>query len=288
MGRSAPLRIGIVGIAGRMGREIVSLATDDPTVIISGGTVRPTSRHQDPSPGFPDAAPRHPHSADEQDEGSPGEAAPEFPAIDGIPIHNDLAHLLPRVDVLIDFSTPESSVSTARQAVAAGVPIVIGTTGLDPEQMDVLRDASHHIPVYYARNTAHGLNALQRVLPIITRALSSYDIEIVEMHHRHKKDAPSGTAVALAEAIIAGLGSGVDHPLVYGREGYAPRQTGDIGIHSIRGGGNTGEHTIIFASDQEEIRISHRALSRGAFAAGAIRAAHDLVGKTPGWYGPQA
>ncbi|MGI8483377.1 MAG: 4-hydroxy-tetrahydrodipicolinate reductase [Thermomicrobiales bacterium] len=286
MERSIPVRIGIIGIAGRMGRELVALATSDPSVTVAGGTVRPTSRH--PGPSHHSEAPLcHPRSADEQSEGSPGEAVNQPLAIDGVPVYTGLTDLLPLVDVLIDFSTPESSVATARHAAKTGIPIVIGTTGLTPEQLDVLREASSRIPVYYARNTAHGVNALQQILPIVARALAGYDIEIVEMHHRHKKDAPSGTALALAEAITAGLEtSGPRHIYIYGREGYAPRQTGEIGFHSIRGGGNTGEHTIIFASDQEEIRISHRALSRGAFAAGAIRAAIDLVGKAPSWYGP--
>ena len=252
MARSISIRIGIVGIGGRMGRELVALSTSDPSVTLVGGTARSTS-------GMPS---------------------------DGVPVFTDLTDLLPQVDVLIDFSTPESSVATARQAANAGIPVVIGTTGLTPEQLDILHQASSRIPVYYARNTAHGVNALQQVLPIIARALSGYDIEIVEMHHWHKKDAPSGTALALAEAITAGLEIS-DPQHIYGREGYSPRQTGEIGFHSIRGGGNTGEHTIIFASDQEEIRISHRALSRSAFAAGAIRAAIDLAGKSPGWYGPQ-
>lgn len=251
MARSIPVRIGIVGIAGRMGRELVVLATSDPSVTVVGGTVRPAS-------GMSSA---------------------------GVPIYTDLTDLLPQADVLIDFSTPESSVATTQHAAEAGIPIVVGTTGFTSEQLDVLREVSSRIPVYYARNTAHGVNALQQLLPIVARALAGYDIEIVEMHHRHKKDAPSGTALALAEAIVAGLET-TDPQHIYGREGYSPRQTGEIGFHSIRGGGNTGEHTIIFASDQEEIRISHRALSRSAFAAGAIRAAIDLVGKAPGWYGP--
>lgn len=251
MARSIPVRIGIVGIAGRMGRELVALATSDPSVTVVGGTVRPAS-------GMSSA---------------------------GVPIYTDLTDLLPQADVLIDFSTPESSVATTQHAAEAGIPIVVGTTGFTSEQLDVLREVSSRIPVYYARNTAHGVNALQQLLPIVARALAGYDIEIVEMHHRHKKDAPSGTALALAEAIVAGLET-TDPQHIYGREGYSPRQTGEIGFHSIRGGGNTGEHTIIFASDQEEIRISHRALSRSAFAAGAIRAAIDLVGKAPGWYGP--
>lgn len=273
MARSIPVRIGIVGIAGRMGRELVALATSDPAVTVVGGTVRPTTCM--PSTKFV-------ISSDVEKSLLKGTSS-----INGIPVFTNLTDLLPDVDVLIDFSTPESSVATARHAAGAGIPIVVGTTGLTSEQLDVLREASSRIPVYYARNTAHGVNALQQLLPLIARALTGYDIEIVEMHHQHKKDAPSGTALALAEAITAGLETSEPQHM-YGREGYAPRQTGEIGFHSIRGGGNTGEHTVIFASDQEEIRISHRALSRGAFAAGAIRAASDLVGKAPGWYGPAA
>jgi len=253
--RTQPIRIGIVGIAGRMGREIVALATGNPEVTIAGGTVRPGS---------------------------------DQTSIGDIPVFSDLRDLLPRVDVLIDFSTPESSVVAVGAAAQAGTPIVIGTTGLSPAQMNDLRSAATRIPVHYARNTAHGVNALLRLLPQIAAALAGYDIEIIEAHHRHKKDAPSGTAIAIAEAIASGLGTGDQQPYVHGRSGYAPRQQGEIGIHAVRGGGNTGEHTIIFASDQEEIRVSHRAFNRSAFAAGAIRAARDLVGQPAGWYGPTA
>ena len=249
----APIRIGIVGITGRMGREIVALAADDPDVTVVGGVA------------------------------GPGNPARE---VDGVPVLGALADLLAGVDVVIDFSTPEGSVASASAAAEAGVPIVIGTTGLDAGQMEVLRAASSRTAVWYARNTAHGVNALLRLLPGIAAALSGYDIEIVEMHHRHKKDAPSGTALALGEAVASGL---PEEPTraVLGRDGHAPRQGGEIGFHSLRGGGNTGEHTIVFASEVEEIRISHRALNRGAFAAGAIRAAKALAGREPGWCSPQ-
>lgn len=253
--RTHPIRIGIVGIVGRMGREIVALAAGNPEVVIAGGTVRPGS---------------------------------DLRSVGDIPVYTNLVDLLPQVDVLIDFSTPESSVVAAGIAAQAGTPIVIGTTGLSPAQMDALHAAATHIPVYYARNTAHGVNALLRLLPQIAEALAGYDIEIIEAHHRHKKDAPSGTAIALAEAIASGLGTGDQQPYIHGRSGYAPRQPGEIGIHAVRGGGNTGEHTIIFASDQEEIRVSHRAFNRSAFAAGALGAASDLVGQPAGWYGPSA
>ena len=253
--RRHPIRIGIVGIAGRMGREIVALATGDPAIVVAGGTVRPGS---------------------------------DLTSVGDTPVFTDLRELLPQIDVLIDFSTPDSSVGAAEAAAQAGTPVVIGTTGLSPAQMDALRTDATRIPVYYARNTAHGVNALLRLLPQIAEALAGYDIEIIEAHHRHKKDAPSGTAIAIAEAIASGLGTGDQQPYVHGRSGYAPRQQGEIGIHAVRGGGNTGEHTIIFASDQEEIRVSHRAFNRSAFAAGAIRAARDLVGQPAGWYGPTA
>ncbi|MGC4193137.1 MAG: 4-hydroxy-tetrahydrodipicolinate reductase [Thermomicrobiales bacterium] len=250
---SGPVRIGIVGITGRMGREIVAHAANDPEVVVVGGIARSGSAVAD---------------------------------VAGVPVVASLADLLAQVDVVIDFSTPAGSVAAVSAAAEAGIPIVVGTTGLDARQMEAIRAASARTAVFYARNTAHGVNALLGLLPQIAAALAGYDIEIVEMHHRHKKDAPSGTALALGEAIAAGLPEPPART-VRGRDGFSPRQAGEIGYHSLRGGGNTGEHTIVFASEGEEIRISHRALNRGAFAAGAIRAAKDLVGEEAGWYGPQ-
>jgi 4-hydroxy-tetrahydrodipicolinate reductase len=199
----------------------------------------------------------------------------------------DLPDIAAACDVLIDFSTPAASSAALPVAVAARRPLVTGTTGLDAAQVAALRDAATTIPVWYARNMSTGVSLLQRILPEITRALAGYDIELVEAHHRHKVDAPSGTALMLAEAILSGLGERETHPFVHGREGHAPRQPGEIGIHAIRGGGNTGEHTVVFASDEEEVRISHRAYSRSVFAAGAIRAARVIYGQPPGWYGPE-
>lgn len=255
-----PLRLGIVGIAGRMGREIVAAAANDPGVRVIGGSVRPGGAV------LPEGAPP------------------------GIATHTALADLLPLVDVVIDFSTPASSVETARLAATMEIPVVIGTTGLDPEQMTSVRAMSARIPVLYAPNMSTGIGALLRILPEIARTLDGYDIELIEAHHRHKIDAPSGTALALAEAILASGAQRADperaHPFVHGREGRSPRQPGEIGMHAVRGGGNSGEHEVIFASETEEIRVSHRAYNRGAFAAGAIRAAKQIVGQPPGWYGP--
>jgi len=240
---AAPLRLGLVGINGRMGREIAALAATDPSVLVTGGIGR--------------------------------ENAEEW------------ASLVEGCDVLVDFSTPESSAAAANAAAGAGRPLVTGTTGLDAAQLAALREAAERVPVWYARNMSTGVTLLQRLLPEIARALAGYDIEVIEAHHRHKADAPSGTALMLAEAILAGLGEDVEHPFVHGRVGQAPRQPGEIGVHAIRGGGNAGEHTLLFASDEEEIRLSHRAYSRRAFAAGAIRAAKAINGQPPGWYGPE-
>ncbi|HVL23266.1 MAG TPA: 4-hydroxy-tetrahydrodipicolinate reductase [Thermomicrobiales bacterium] len=238
-----PLRIGLIGHTGRMGREIALAAEGQEDVAIIGGV------------GSGDGA-------------------------------ETLRALARDADVLIDFSRPEGTMRAVPVAVAAGTPLVIGTTGLTDDQTGALRETASTIPVWYARNMSHGIGVLQQMLPRIAAALADYDIELVEAHHRHKVDAPSGTALALAEAILRGL-EGEVHPLVYGREGHAPRQPGEIGIHAIRGGGNPGEHQVIFASDDEEIRISHRAFHRRVFASGALRAARRLVTLPPGWYAPE-
>jgi 4-hydroxy-tetrahydrodipicolinate reductase len=196
-----------------------------------------------------------------------------------------LGALVRAADVLIDFSAPEATMRATHAAVAGATPIVIGTTGLDDEQLMIVREASENIPVWYARNMSHGIGVLQRVLPHIAAALADYDIELIEAHHRHKADAPSGTALALAEVVLRGLEEA--RPLVFGREGHAPRQPGEIGIHAVRGGGNPGEHQVIFVNDDEEIRISHRAFHRRVFASGALRAAQRLVTLPPGWYAPE-
>jgi 4-hydroxy-tetrahydrodipicolinate reductase len=198
----------------------------------------------------------------------------------------DLPGIAAASDVLIDFSTPNASAVVIEASASSATPLVIGTTGLTDEQVGQLRALSEQVPVWYARNMSTGVSLLQRLLPEVARALTSYDIEVIEAHHRHKVDAPSGTALMLAEAILGGLTDPDARPRVHGREGYSPRQRGEIGFHSIRGGANPGEHTLVFASDEEEIRISHRAFSRQAFAAGAIRAARAIYGQPPGWYGP--
>ncbi|CAN5759721.1 4-hydroxy-tetrahydrodipicolinate reductase [soil metagenome] len=240
---NTPLRFGLVGISGRMGREIVALAAIDRLLKVVGGI---GSRNA-----------------------------------------GELRDLASNCDVLIDFSTPEFSATAASAGAESGTPIVVGTTGLVADQVALLRATSVRAPVWFARNISAGVSLLQRLLPEIARALERYDIELIEAHRWHKVDAPSGTALMSAEANIAGLPGADEHPLVQGREGHAPRQPGEIGIHAVRSGGKAGEHAILFASNEEEIRITHRAYSRQAFAAGAIRAARAIHGQPPGWYGPE-
>jgi 4-hydroxy-tetrahydrodipicolinate reductase len=246
------VRIGIAGLRGRMGREIAALATRDPAFTLVGGVGR--------APGVLDAS--------------------------DIEIVADARDLLPRIDALIDFTAPQGTVAHAATCAAVGVPLVSGTTGLNDAQMAALRDAAARVPVFHAANMSPGINASLAVLPALVRALAGYDIEIVETHHRHKIDAPSGTALALARAVAAASGGDLADRAAYGRQGVSPRAAEEIGIHAVRGGGNPGEHVVILAGEGEEVRLSHRAFSRAAYAEGALRAARLIVAQPPGWYEP--
>ncbi|MBA2596081.1 MAG: 4-hydroxy-tetrahydrodipicolinate reductase, partial [Chloroflexia bacterium] len=221
------VRIGVAGIRGRMGREIVALAANDASIIVVGGLSR--------------------------DSGS------DESATDGPALFPDAAALLPNIDVLIDFSAPEAAAAHAEVCAVAGVPFVCGTTGLDAAQMARLHAASRRVAVFHAANMSPALNAILAMLPALVRALDRYDVEIVETHHRHKVDAPSGTALALARAVSDARGAGFDAGLRHGRQGPSKRTATEIGIHAVRAGGNPGEHEVILAGDGEEIRLTHRA-----------------------------
>ncbi len=256
------LRIAVAGVTGRMGREVVAAAAAEPAVVLVGGTARPGS----------------------------AAVGGDWAALTGVPapgarIVGGPSEVLGEADVLIDFTAAEASVANARACAEAGVALVCGTTGLSGDQMAELRAAAERVPVFYARNMSLGVGALLQALPSLVRALGGYDVEIVETHHRHKTDAPSGTALALAEAIAGALGTDLGEQAVFGRQGVAPRHAGDIGIHAVRAGGNSGEHVVILADDGEEIRIAHRSFSRRAYARGALRAATFVAGRPPGLYG---
>jgi 4-hydroxy-tetrahydrodipicolinate reductase len=249
------VRIGIAGISGRMGREVLAVTQADPDAEFIGGFVRP-GRIDELASAF----------------GQP------------VPLYDRLEELLGQVDVLIEFTSPDATLEIARHCAANRKPLVSGTTGLSAEQLAELHTLAQRTPIFYARNMSIGINAVLAALPGLVQALVGYDIEIVETHHRHKADAPSGTALAIAETIAAAVERPLDQHASYGRRGIAPRQRNEIGIHAVRGGGNTGEHTVILADEGEELRVSHRAYSRRTFALGALRAARFVSGQRLGFY----
>ncbi len=184
-------------------------------------------------------------------------------------------------EVLVEFTTPEATV----EHLSYGKPHVIGTTGLSEGQLAMVEKAAQTVSVVLAPNMSVGVNLLGDVVRELSAKLGeTYDIEVVEAHHRNKKDAPSGTALFLAQAAAEGRGKDLDDVAVYGREGLSPRQNGEIGIHALRGGAVVGEHKLIFYSAGEEIEVTHRALSRRTFADGALRAASFAADAPPGLY----
>ena len=189
-------------------------------------------------------------------------------------------------NVAIEFSTPAATVKHAQIAAAKGVAYVAGTTGMAACDEDVLREAAERIPVVYAANYSVGVTLLADLVRRTAGRLGpDFDIEIVEMHHRHKVDAPSGTALALGRAAAAGRGVELNDVAVRGRDGVTgAREKGTIGFAALRGGDVPGDHTVIFAGDGERLELSHRASGRDIFARGAVRAALWAIGKAPGLY----
>ena len=188
-------------------------------------------------------------------------------------------------EVLIDFSTPESTLDYLEICRVRAIPMVIGTTGLTVSQQAAVADAARAVPIIHTANFSVGVNVLLKVVAQVAKTLGSeYDIEISETHHRFKKDAPSGTALALAKAICAATGKDAGETLTYGRGGLSPRKPGEIGMHALRMGDAVGEHTVQFGNLGETITIGHSAHTRDTFAGGALRAAAWLVGKNPGLY----
>ena len=239
-------RIGILGAAGRMGKGIVSLAPEMEATV-SGGIDRDGAVYGD---------------------------------------HADAEALARNSDVLIDFSTPTALAQHLTAAVAAGCPILIGTTGLDKECHDAIDEAARKIAVLQSANTSLGVNLLRHLVRETAARLGpDWDIEVLEMHHRDKVDAPSGTALLLGESAAQGRGATPDELDRLDRfERKEKREPGTIGYASLRGGSVPGDHSVIFASDQERIELSHHAQSRGIFARGAVRAALWLADKPPGRY----
>lgn len=245
------VRLGVTGATGRMGREVLSAATgrEDCEVVF--------------------AVNREPDG--ETVEGVAIESAAEFESL--------VADREPTA--VIDFTGPESAADYARTCAAAGVAFVTGTTGFDDDQYEALEDASEDVAVLHAPNFARGVQALVNVVGDAVQNLPGYDVELVETHHNGKRDAPSGTANRLLEEIEA---NGEFSERTHGREGEAPREEGEIGVHALRAGNITGEHEIVLAGNHEEVRLTHRAEDRGVFAAGAVDAAVWIAGQKAGWY----
>jgi len=201
----------------------------------------------------------------------------------GIDLTDDLARALSNVDVMIDFSTPGATALLASAAVETGTPLVIGTTSLHAAALAAIDSAANRVPVVCSANMSPGVTVLNALLKRTAAALPDYDAEIVELHHKWKRDAPSGTALLLADAIEGARGRKSD--LRLGRSGMSgPREAGELGIMAIRGGDVVGEHTVFFFGTGERLELTHRAQSRDVFARGALQAARWVASQQPGIY----
>jgi len=261
-----PIQVVIVGAAGRMGKTLIQCLARgiEPDLKLTGAV------------DLWDAPERG------QDAGRAAGVA-EL----GVPITTDLAAVAPEADVIVDFSGPHGTAGNAPRCAAWRCAMVIGTTGLTAEEHAVIETSAHEIPIVMAPNMSLGVNWLLELVERTARALrgQGYDVEIVERHHRRKKDAPSGTAWALGRAAAAGYEWNLDEAAAHGRVGVTgERPSGQIGFHAVRGGDFVGDHTVIFAGDGESIELAHRATSREAFAKGALRAARWVAGRAPGLY----
>ena len=261
------MRIGITGAAGRMGRMLIEAIAD------SNQNVKLTA-----------AIERKGSSLVGTDTG-------EFIGCDSsaVTMVDDLTEVVKNIDVLIDFTVPDATLANAKTCAANGVAMVVGTTGFTPEQEKTLFNCCNGIALCKASNFSTSMNLVFRLLKQATAVLGDdVDIEIVETHHRHKVDAPSGTALSMGEVIASTLNRNLSEVAVYGREGQTGvRDRKTIGFSSVRAGAVFGDHTAIFASDDERLEITHKADSRMAFARGAVRAAIWLIGQPAGCYDMQ-
>ncbi|HSW32153.1 MAG TPA: 4-hydroxy-tetrahydrodipicolinate reductase [Steroidobacteraceae bacterium] len=257
------LNVAMFGASGRMGRTIVPLVAESSDLRLSGALVAAA----DPSIG---------HDA--------GVVAGVAPL--AISITSDPERALDGAQVVIDFTLPAATPDHARRCLAHSVPMVIGTTGHDDLALGELRKVAERLPIVMAPNMSLGVNLLFKLAELAARALDAgYDAEIVEAHHRHKVDAPSGTALGLGRAVAQGRGTSLDAAAVYARQGATgPRPTGAIGFSVVRGGDIVGDHRVIFAGPGEQIELAHHAQDRSGFARGALVAARWVVGRPPGLY----
>jgi 4-hydroxy-tetrahydrodipicolinate reductase len=257
------MKIGVMGAAGRMGRELVRVVYATPGCVLAGGTEPAGSIAIGQDLGFLAGL------------GSLG-----------VKITDDPLAVIAEVDAILDFTTPEATIEFAGLAANARIVHVIGTTGLSETAERAIEAAARHAVIVKAGNMSLGVNLLVALARKVAQALDEdYDIEIVEMHHRHKVDAPSGTALMLGRAAAEGRGIDLSTHSVRVRDGHTgERRRGDIGFAALRGGNVVGDHTVVFAGEGERIELTHRATDRGIFARGAVRAALWGRSKEPGLY----
>ncbi|MBP7915553.1 MAG: 4-hydroxy-tetrahydrodipicolinate reductase [Vitreoscilla sp.] len=255
-------RVAVAGASGRMGRMLIEAVHQAPDVTLSGALDRP---------------------------GSPGlgqDATAWLGHASGVLVTDDIAHGLAGADVLIDFTRPEGTLAHLAACRRQRVGMVIGTTGFSESGKAEVAAAATEIGIVMAPNMSVGVNVVLRLLDTAARALNEgYDIEIVEAHHRHKVDAPSGTALAMGETVANALGRDLRACAVYGREGVTgERDPSTIGFATVRGGDIVGDHTVMFCGTGERIEISHKASSRIGYAQGSLRAARFLAGRGAGLF----
>lgn len=246
-----------------MGRAIIQAAAVNPDVTLAVALDRP---------GHPQL-------------GQDAAALAGLPAA-GVPLTDNLSAAMDHFDVLIDFSRPEGTLAALPQCAQHGKAAVVGTTGFTPEQKAQIAALAQRIPVCLSANFSIGVNVTLKLLELAARTLGdAYDVEIVEAHHKHKVDAPSGTALRMGEAVAAGLGRNLADCAVYERYGHTGARDGKtIGFATVRGGDVVGDHTVMFLGEGERVEICHKATSRMNFSGGAVRAAAWLRGRQPGLY----
>ena len=260
------INVGVIGAGGRMGRMLIEALQDNPQTTLTAAIER-------------------------QGSSLVGADAGEVAAIGrlNVKIVDDLQSVIDDIDVLIDFSLPDATEQNMQVCAANNVAMVIGTTGFNVQQEKVLATASEQVAIVYAGNYSTGVNLSLKLLGMAAKAFGTdADVEVIEAHHKHKIDAPSGTAYMMAEAVAEARGQNLKDVAVYGREGQTgEREAGSIGIHAIRGGEIIGDHTVMFIADGEVVEITHRARARMTFAAGAVRAATWIVQQPVGQYNMQ-
>lgn len=261
-----PVPLVITGAAGRMGQMLVQTARQTSGVELAAAV----------------EAAGHP---------SLGQDAGRIAGLEdiGIPLQENLAGLLQPGQVVVDFTLASATPGHIAACCSAGTGLVLGTTGHSEQERQLIEDASRRIPIVFAPNMSAGVNLCFQLLAQAAKALGrEADIEIMEMHHRSKQDAPSGTALGMGEVIADALGTSLASSGVFSRVGQTgPRPPGSIGFQSLRGGDVAGEHTVIFATEGERLEISHKAYSRAGFAKGALAAASWLAAREPGLYDMQ-